>query len=1132
MWNVRIPFVLVILLAASMAPFALSEPELGDYVEVENSAGRALVDFTIVDVDVGNASKPAETWGQPDGTTAGYLIRNTMYEVRITFKNAGTGLSSVEALGTLEIVHPIGYIIDSWSFNLSLAGNQESVQIVEWTPTASHSIAADNGTLHGGMIFRGTIDGGVLDTNDANDVYEEQIPVAIWHDRMEGTSLSYYTPQWVPVAYTDRNPRTLYGGGTDWQTDNSSASAGDRHWRVSNPGNDYASNIDDMLRWGWFVPTDGNCDDPGHGLGWGAFDQDIQAYYGVPFCLIEINDYDHLSVQWATDAWGSMGAGDEMALEALRGFSSIQQLNLTTAGVSGAQDDWTQVIWNMTDVHNDNSYRLSYTKIADASLASEGMHIDDFVLLAVERVNQYTVSLDCNDPLPNAYVVIPADSNPPSLYCELTNNGYREKQITVSTEVSNQTWMNNFPLRIDSDNMLDHDNFVTLNPVPGGATSAFWVNLTIPEGANIETLNWTVRFLDAPTGDEKAGLLLPVSVSSSYSVRISESAPAYPALTLTPGEVGEVMMKVKNTGNQFADWNLGAYFDSSLWGASNLAWYEDWDEDGNKTMITSLSLSKGEERPITARFTTPSQALPGLVEISLVASGVPPANAQSVKRIYIDVPAIQNVTVTPAEDSMTAHANGLTRTMAVTLTNHGNSPERFDLTLNADWHIGAMMNTAESEEIDPFGGETTVMVILEMPTGLLPSFYPITITARSQSDSSLFGTGQFTLEVPTTYMVEVEDKDMSDQTFRGGDEPNTLNFQIFNHGNGIDAFNIDLTMDVGVIATISNGVSDGRTAFIEPGTSTNVTLSYAFDDGTQGSRTLSLMATSVESEALGTPVTASGNAVFQVGSIGWIRLEAGEEIHITESGTHQMTITVHNQHPTDEQQVRLSVQLDDAVYYLTRVDVATADKVFILDPDAIRVINIEVRVTETNLANLDADTMSFNVTLTAEADDDVAQITMGYEVDRYVESGSSDSAGDSGFALQNIVIWVISVIAILTLGVVLVKVLMSTEHEDEISMLSGYESSLALPEAPTVPDAPTLPSADATANSMYGGTQDLFEQPVMATPPPPTETPEPEATPDVASGGPLVPESGLPEGWTMEQWAHYGEEYLRRQNEG
>ena len=82
-----------------------------------------------------------------------------------------------------------------------------------------------------------------------------------------------------------------------------------------------------------------------------------------------------------------------------------------------------------------------------------------------------------------------------------------------------------------------------------------------------------------------------------------------------------------------------------------------------------------------------------------------------------------------------------------------------------------------------------------------------------------------------------------------------------------------------------------------------------------------------------------------------------------------------------------------------------------------------------------------------------------------------------------------------------------------------------------MPEAPTLPSADTTANSMYGGTQELFAQPVMATPPPPSQ-PEPAVAPAPApapQAGPPVPESGLPEGWTMEQWQHYGEEYLRRQ---
>ena len=65
----------------------------------------------------------------------------------------------------------------------------------------------------------------------------------------------------------------------------------------------------------------------------------------------------------------------------------------------------------------------------------------------------------------------------------------------------------------------------------------------------------------------------------------------------------------------------------------------------------------------------------------------------------------------------------------------------------------------------------------------------------------------------------------------------------------------------------------------------------------------------------------------------------------------------------------------------------------------------------------------------------------------------------------------------------------------------------------------------------------------MATPPPPTEDPVPveDTTPaegfeslvdemaNEAPTGPQLPDSGLPEGWTMEQWQHYGEEYLRRQ---
>ena len=1142
MKNGQTTLVLLVLCLASLAPMMVVQDELTSQETEQETAGRALLDWTITDITVGNSTEAAESWVQPDGSALDYLLRGTRYEVGITFKNAGTGQFAASAVGTLDIVHPIGFVIDSWSFNLSMQGGQAESQIIEWIPDAAHSILDDDGNLHGGIILRGwvesTVSGQESEALMVNNQYEEQVPVALWHDPMEGT-FAANVPIWVAISYTDRASHSVYGGGTDWQTDNSSAAEGNKHWTLSDGQGNYASNTVDMLKWGW-VPTGGDCSDPGHGLGYGSIDSDIENAYGVPFCWLNILDSDYRSVHWATQAWGAMGSGDEMAMEALRGMTTIEENNMTEAGVSATENDWTQVIWNMTDVHNDQAYTISYTKIADTMGASQGIRIDDFILFAVEVVDEYTVTLDCDDPLPNAYVVIPADPIPPSLYCTLTNNGYREVNLNLFTEVSNQSWMNIFPLRIDSDNMLDHDNYVTLNPLDGETSTSFWVNLTVPEGANVETLNWTVVLDDVINSQVMAELNIPVSISSSFSVRMDQVTPAYPALTLEPSATGDIQMKVKNTGNQLADWTLGAYFDTTTpqgmwWGGDNLEWFEDWDGDGNETQLVQLTLEKGEEKFITARLNVPDLNPPGMVEINLFIQGVAPANAQSVERVYVDIQAVQNVQVTPAESSMTAEADGNMRTMSVTIRNDGNAPEIFELSINADWHIGASLATTVTEPIEPFGQEIDVTVIMNMPQGLMPNFYPISITATSQTDSTYSSSGQFILEVPTTYIVEVEDKDLTGQSFSPGAEARTMNFEIFNHGNEIDAFNIDLSMDDGLVAEISAGATDGRTIFIEPQTSTNVTVSYSFDSGIQGMKELIVSATSVKGLEAGQTVTESGVANYQVGSLGWIRLEAGPIVHITDPGPHMLQVTVHNQHPTANQDIRLSVTPDnEAVWNLKYVRVVQSDQQFELEPDAIRIVYIEVFVTEQNLLNFDQDSMVFTATLQVEATDDNSEISLEFSADKYVSDESSDSEGAGfGSVLKEIAMWSLGIIVILALGAVLLSVVMSTEHEDEISSLGGYESSLDLPDAPTLlPDAPTLPSADTTANSMYGGTQDLFEQPVMATPPPPSETPEPvvESPPPMPSGGPPLPDSGLPEGWTMEQWEHYGDEYLRRQD--
>lgn len=78
-------------------------------------------------------------------------------------------------------------------------------------------------------------------------------------------------------------------------------------------------------------------------------------------------------------------------------------------------------------------------------------------------------------------------------------------------------------------------------------------------------------------------------------------------------------------------------------------------------------------------------------------------------------------------------------------------------------------------------------------------------------------------------------------------------------------------------------------------------------------------------------------------------------------------------------------------------------------------------------------------------------------------------------------------------------------------------------------DHGALPSSDAVANSMYGGAQAIFQQPLQAPALPLPALPElaaPSLPAPQAYAGPPLPATGLPAGWTMEQWAYYGQQYL------
>ena len=135
-----------------------------------------------------------------------------------------------------------------------------------------------------------------------------------------------------------------------------------------------------------------------------------------------------------------------------------------------------------------------------------------------------------------------------------------------------------------------------------------------------------------------------------------------------------------------------------------------------------------------------------------------------------------------------------------------------------------------------------------------------------------------------------------------------------------------------------------------------------------------------------------------------------------------LQVTVHNQHPTANQEIRLSVNTDsEADFNLRWVRVVNTDQQFELAPDATRIVNIEVYVTDINLQNLDQETMVFTATLKVEATDDNTEIAIDFSADKYVSTETDADSGGLGDTIKNIATWAVGIILILALGVVSVS---------------------------------------------------------------------------------------------------------------
>ena len=196
-------------------------------------------------------------------------------------------------------------------------------------------------------------------------------------------------------------------------------------------------------------------------------------------------------------------------------------------------------------------------------------------------------------------------------------------------------------------------------------------------------------------------------------------------------------------------------------------------------------------------------------------------------------------------------------------------------------------------------------------------------------------------------------------------------------------------------------------------------------------------------------------------------------------------------------------------YIIVRID--NDDRQFSLESDTSRIVTIEIEARESSLINLPSDTVTVNFTIYASsltvADSPTAKLTVVLQK-QTASNGDGDGASseDDGELVKNIVLWSGFLIVVCVLGFITFKILTTIEKEDDMDDWDDmYQDSLTATYG-AVAAAPTVP---------------------MSAPPSPEPVAMPESTPPApVSTGPPLPPGGLPDGWTMEQWEHYGQQYL------
>ncbi|RJU83162.1 MAG: hypothetical protein DWB99_02975 [Candidatus Poseidoniales archaeon] len=1094
--------------------------------EAASARGGSKDDFSIYSIVVGNQSVSPEQWVQPDGSVVGYVLQGSQLEVEIKVYRDGQPTSPAKQTNAkLEIVHPIGFVMETFYWVTGdMAGQAQDVKTIQWTATEAHSILnTTTNELTGGIILRASVNFSQDNRND-NDIMSKTVPVAINKDIFDGTasgSIETFRPGRYPVGGGDA---TAIGS---WSEDTSGGAVGSSHWRMSTSGNTYPSSAFDRLVQSYINPNN-NC-------GNDQLDSGMTNANGAWICRSLFYSSNYISSQIHVQAWGTMGAGDSAYLEFWRNngnfsdsMSSIHW-DLANGNPSPAPNQWKnfswdpQVEWSQipTLANPDlflggNSWTFGLVFKSDSSGATQGMHIDDFVHFGISKVEDYTLTADCNDPS-TGFEGYP--SGLLSWHCMVTNNGYKNVQFRAETSVSNSTWMDpmNPQLRLDTDNPNDNDFNVVIPPIGPGETTEVWANLSIPPGADVQQQDWEIWFTDASSQNsgEKARNSTSLSINSQYSVSLT-SQTSLNALTLNPGESGIIPFKFVNTGNLDATFVLSTTFSSDGWTGII------YDDSG--AVVTSKYLTKGEQIMLNLNVTAAPQATPELVSTLIRATRTSGEvlGTTTLSR-NIEVPILKDFSLVPSLDSFTTdngrtfiegYANGNQKMVLITLTNAGNSPESYEISvINSIYKLGAYVE--ESQKLTPLmaeWGETYgFFLILPMSVGIEPGYYDVKVIATNVADPSVKETYTIQVDILETAAVFVETRE-SEESYIPGDFARTMTFEVRNDGNLDDSFTMSMDVPEGMVATFTNLVDQDKTPVIPSGASYNVSVEFSFIPGTSGNRDLDVIATS----QFDSSVSASGGSSYLVGSQNeWVKILPSQQVTIdTWEDEVELVVEVRNQYST-AQSISMEISEGESNNWL-QSRISASDKNFVLGIEEVREVVITFEVTETTLMNLQNETFMTEITLWARSDtvSDAAQSTIQIQLRKTIVE--SDDSAESSFDVTGALTWAGFIVVMIVGIVILVRILKNTgEEEDDYAGWGddGYQDSISATYG-AVKAAPTIPTSAPTAVSV----------PSVAPP----ATPAPAPVQPQAPAGPPLPDSGLPQGWSMDQWNAYGHQWLEQ----